>query len=251
MSIKNLLTKTQDMNQVFYEVIWNKYLIEWRKERDKERAKSPHYHASSLVDKNFCIVRAVLEEMIKNTDEIFSPQTLSIFWNGVDVHKRHQKFYRESGISFYIEQVTYSKFLDMTGKSDAIINFMGSTTIIELKSMNSFLFDKLQAPPYNAYCQSLIYMYLHGIPQALVVVENKNFQTLKIYKIDFNINEALKLIKRRYIIIKCLKKNMIPLSKRICKKPKIKKRCKFNDICFDKEKLKNILRKNKSESIRD
>lgn len=245
MSIKDMLTKSLDINQVFYEVKWHKYLREWRKEHDKERTKTSHYHASSLIDKNFCLVKAILDEMIDTKDEIFSPQTLSIFWNGIDVHKRHQKFYKDSGIAVYIEQQLYSKFLDMTGTPDAIINFMNKVTIVEIKSMNSFLFDKLETPPLNAYAQSLIYMYLYGVSQALIVIENKNFQPLKIWKIDFNINEALKLIKRRYIIMKCINKNIIPLSKRICTKSKIRKRCKYNNICFNKKKLKGILKRNR------
>ena len=44
---------------------------------------------------------------------------------------------------------------------------------------------------------------------------------------------------------------MIPISKRICKKINERKRCKFKDICFDKRKLREILRDNKNESIRD
>jgi len=250
MTLKNMLIKSKDINQISYEVKWHDYLRKWKKERDIKRDNF-EFHASSLVDKNFCLVKAVLYKMVKIIDEVFPPSTLARFITGVDIHQKHQKFYKDFDMAYYIEKQFYSNFLKMTATPDGIIKFMHNTVVVEIKSMDHFPFCKLKEPPLNAYWQALIYMYIVGIPQAIIVIENKNNQELKIFKINFDAEKALKLIKRRVAILKCLEKNMIPLSKRICKKFNERKRCKFKDICFDKRKLREILRDNKNESIRD
>lgn len=242
MSIDKLL-KEQDISQVYYEVKWHNYLRSWRKIRDKERGED-EFHASSLADKSFCLVKAILNEMTDVKDEIFSPRTLSVFMTGLNIHKKHQDFYRKTNIAYYTEQGFYLEFLDMFLTPDAIINFMNKTTVIEIKSMNTFQFGKLRIPPIGAYWQILIYMYAVGISQGIIVIEDKNSQEVKIFKVDFNLKKAIILISRRLAILKCLEKNMLPLSKRICKEPGQRKRCKFKDICFDRECLKEILRKN-------
>lgn len=249
MSFKKTLLKGQSVAQLVYTTKFYNYLREWRKEHDKKRDEHPSFHASSLADKNFCLVKSVLNEIVPGKPDVIPPSVLSIFMTGIDIHKKHQKFYRKMGMAYYIEQTVYSEFLDMTGTPDAIINFLNMTTVSEIKSMNFFQFNKLQEAPYNAYVQALVYMYICAIPQAIVIIENKNNQQIKPYLIEFNLKDCLVFIKRRRLIMKCLEKNIIPLSRRLCEKPNKRKRCKYNEICFDKKYLKKILKKVNNENF--
>ena len=238
MSISSLLASKEDnIDEMTYNVLWQKYLMDWREKSDRNRI-SDSFHASSLADKKFCVVKAVIDEVVKKKDEAMSPSTLAIFMNGVDVHRKHQKFYEDIGISLGIEKVYYSNFLKMYATPDAIIKFLNCSTIVEIKSMRSTLFNRLKEVPYNAYCQSQIYMYITGIPQAIIVIENKDDQRLKVYKIDFNINDAYRLIRYRVVVLACLEKKIIPIKYRICDKPS--KKCKYSKYCFDEKALNKI-----------
>ncbi len=230
MTLKTMLTSS-NLPQVIYEQKFHEWLKAWSTKKDATRGG--HFHASSLVDKNFCLMKAVLEEKLplKQRDG-FPPKVLSTFKVGIAVHDKHQQFYEESGIAEKIEQSYYSELLDMTATPDAELKFMGVKTISEIKSMNGFEFAKLNAPPKNAYSQAQIYMYVTATPQALIVVEDKNFQDLKIYLIEFNLDDALTLIRRRRNIMRCIKHNIIPVSKRLCQTKTDKKKCKYNEQCW-------------------
>ena len=231
-TVKEML-KVGNQAETIYQTKFDDYLRQWEKEKNADR--SDHFHASSLTDKDFCLVKAVLDEMIPGTNEGFPPRILSVFQAGIDIHNKHQEFQRKSGMAIQIEQQYYSEFLEMTATPDSVIEFLNCRTITEIKSMNCFQFSKLSGPPANAYAQSQIYMYITALPQTLVIVEDKNTQALKVYKVEFNLEDALALIKRRRVIMRCMKHHVIPVSKRICEKKNQRKRCKFNDICFNLE----------------
>jgi len=233
MTIKKMLTSS-NLPQNIYEQKFHDWLKEWSKKKDAGRGG--HFHASSLIDKNFCLMKAVLEERLpaKQRDG-FPPKTLSTFKVGIYVHDKHQEFYKETGMAESIEQQYYSELLDMTATPDAILKFMRTRTIAEIKSMNGFEFGKLTAPPKNAYAQAQIYMYVTATPQALIIVEDKNFQDLKVYLIEFNLTDALEYIRRRRVIMRCLKYNVIPVSKRLCQTKTDRKKCKYNEPCWNSD----------------
>ena len=176
--------------------------------------------------------------MHETKDEATSPGTLAIFLNGIDVHNKHQRFLKDTNILVGSEKTYYSEFLDMYATPDAISNFLGRTIIIEYKSMRTELFYSLKEVPYNAFCQSQIYMYMTGIPDAIVVVENKNDQVLKVYTIVFDLRFALNVIRHRLKIIECLREKYIPIDKRLCSKPT--KKCKYSEYCFNTKMIKKI-----------
>jgi len=236
MTVKKLLTSS-NMPQVIYEQKFHDWLKDWAKNKDVERGQS--FHASSLIDKNFCLMKAVLDELAPSkTKDGFPPKVLSTFKVGIDVHNKHQQFYAETNMAEYIEQRFYSKVLDVTATPDAVLNFMNMRTISEIKSMNGFEFGKLKDSPKNAYAQAQIYMYITAIPQSLIVVEDKNFQDLKVFLIEFNLDDALEYIKRRRKIMICTKHNIIPVSKRLCQKNGDKKKCKHRVTCWESDLTK-------------
>jgi len=237
MSLKQLIANSDNIAEMTYNALWQDYLIKWRIEHNKNRPLGD-FHASTLADKKFCLVKAVIDEIIKTKDEATSPGTLAIFLNGIDVHNKHQRFLKDTNILVGSEKTYYSEFLDMYATPDAISNFLGRTIIIEYKSMRTELFYSLKEVPYNAFCQSQIYMYMTGIPDAIVVVENKNDQVLKVYTIVFDLRFALNVIRHRLKIIECLREKYIPIDKRLCSKPT--KKCKYSEYCFNTKMIKKI-----------
>ena len=237
MSIRNLIKNSvgDKFSENIYIAKYHDYLMEWGKSRDSERSSG--FHASSLAEKNFCLVRAVLSEMQGDSAKrAYSPRTLSIFWTGNVIHEKHLDYYRDTGVAKFIEQQFTSDLYDMTATPDAVIDFLGTATIIEIKSMNTYEFKKLNKAPNNAYVQVQIYMGLLGIPQSLIVVEDKNTQELKVFKITYNVEDSMLYMKRRLAIKKCVDAGKIPYKKRICENATTNKKCRMHSVCWGTEK---------------
>jgi CRISPR/Cas system-associated exonuclease Cas4 (RecB family) len=248
--LKKLLVNKDGMGNEYMVYInkWHEWLREWKQKNDDERNETGHYfHASGLVDKYFCIVKAILEDMMPDESDVNSLSTLAIFKAGKDIHDKHQKFLQDKFDCIYIEKPLFSNFLQLTATPDAIIKFLGIPTIVEIKSMNCFKYDKTKTPPDNAQAQAQIYMYLYGVPKAIIICENKNNQDIKLFPLDFDLNSALTYITRRRAMLNCIKKNKIPLEKRYCKTSKQKaKQCKFNTLCWNEDMLNNFLEERKN-----
>lgn len=209
----------------------DKWYIDWKKKRELKRPGM--FHTSSIIKDKFCFREAYWDITEKTPPEISAPSTLRVFANGVDVHERTQKILKDLRIAIYIEQPFYSKFLDLCGTPDAIIDFFGITTGVEIKSMNTTAFYHLNAPPKNAVAQAQVYMYLLGIPQFIIWVENKNDQNIKLFLIEFDLDEALKYIKRMRKLYKYLIKKKVPKAKDCwCNNKHKRKTCRYFKRCF-------------------
>ncbi len=209
----------------------DKYFIEWNRERQAKRPGM--FHASSIISDKFCPRAAYWDLIDRKEDEPLKPSTIRIFANGVSAHEKYQEMFRKMGIARYIEQPFYSKFLDLCGTPDAIIDFFGVLCGVEIKTVNTNAFYKLSSPPKNAYAQSQVYMYLLGIPHFVIFCENKNDQNIKLFLIDFDLKEALKYVKRMRFLNKHLKLKKVP-KKCFCKKKTDRKTCKYHSRCFKK-----------------
>lgn len=242
MSIKQLLANSNNIHEMTYKALWHDYLIKWRIEHQKNRPIGD-FHASSLASKDFCLVKAVIEEVLKKNDDSAAPEQLAVFFAGIDIHNKHQNFMKAIGVSKYTEQTYYTKFLDMYATPDAIGSFLNRDIIFEIKSMRSNLFNNLKEVPYNAFCQAQIYMYMVALPSSLVIVENKDDQKLKIFVVEFDLRFAYNLVKHRRTILRCLENKVIPLDKRLCAKPK--KKCKYAEYCFNRNIISKIERRMK------
>lgn len=231
MTIKESLRKSPE--QLAYDTLFNSYLQERKEKNDTIRAGSEDiFHASALASRYFCLIEAVLDAKKKPKPMVYFSSMLRIFKAGDDIHAKHQEFWRKNKMAYAIEGKNYSKFLHMTATPDGLIKFMGKMTIAEIKSMNTFIFGKLKEVPKNAYVQAQIYMYLTATPQAVVIVEDKNTQDIKLFKVAFCINDALEYLMRRRLIMKYENKDKLPPKKFMYCKKKNQRKCKYNEICF-------------------
>lgn len=146
------------------------------------------------------IVRLILNQV---KEEPADPKQQRTFDMGNAVHKRYLKTYIpaigcavtkdvvENGVSVkkpFIELTIEDKELWLRGAPDAVIQNRkdGKLYIFELKSIKQELFEELTTPSEEYLDQVHLYMYMTGIPRAIVFYENKNNQDIMEFYLDLD-----------------------------------------------------------------
>ncbi|MDO8559018.1 MAG: PD-(D/E)XK nuclease family protein [bacterium] len=82
----------------------------------------------------------------------------------------------------------------ISGRSDAIVSDGKNLYVLDIKSMNSMIFDKLEAPKEENIDQLQLYLHYFKIPKGILLYVNKNTLTLKEFFVDYNQDRALSLL---------------------------------------------------------
>ena len=156
-----------------------------------------------------------------------------IFDNGTMTHRRLQKYLKdmsafpEYGVNLVQEEAPiFEPIYRIGGHTDGIIEINGERFILEIKTINSYGFNKLKEPYAKHVDQAHLYMYCTGIKKALFFYEDKNTQKVKDFVVDFDpvimsiILEKLGAIKEAII-----NKRLVESEYLTCNK------CDFKDIC--------------------
>jgi hypothetical protein len=157
----------------------------WNSDNETERKG---LHASGVVelDSRFCHRKHVLSFFYKATGDPLPAKTLRIFAAGWSIHEKWQTLFVGAGIASTVEAVRYSKEWDVYLTPDAVISLNGRRYIVEIKSMNTYEFGKLNKPPLNAVRQVNFYMHQLAIPDGIVLVEDKNTQEFRVWTVRYD-----------------------------------------------------------------
>ena len=153
------------------------------KERTGDEIRSG-LHASALMakDEHYCPREQLLSlyfPMHENKKHL-GVDTLKIFREGVAVHEKWQQLMTDGGIAIACEARALSEEYMLSLTPDVIVKIDGMTYIVEIKSMNTFAFKHLTYRHPAGNDQSQIYMHFYGIPKAIILVEDKNTQEVKV-----------------------------------------------------------------------
>ena len=96
------------------------------------------------------------------------------------------------------------------GRADAIVNIDEKPYVVELKSINSYGFKKLEAPKKEHICQLQLYLHYFKIPQGVLVYENKDNQDLKEFKLEYDEKFAKQLVEDFHILKHMIENNIVP-----------------------------------------
>jgi len=160
-----------------------------------------------------CLRHQVMSILRLLPDEEIPPKLQRIFDNGISVHKRYLRSYiPRMGIAckvtiFERGRWVTKDFIEISiqhpeywlrGAPDAVILNEEDRLpyIFELKSMKQEYFQALSHPSWDYIAQVHLYMFMTGIPRAIIVYENKNDQDLKEFKIFQDQNTIAFLIER-------------------------------------------------------
>jgi CRISPR/Cas system-associated exonuclease Cas4 (RecB family) len=119
----------------------------------------------------------------------------------------------------------------ISGRADAIITLNNELYVVDFKSMNSYKFKTLEAPPEENVNQIQLYLHYFGIPKGILLYVDKNTLSLKEFLINYNPGLANSLISALENLKIKIDANIIPA--RIADHPGSFqcKYCAFREIC--------------------
>src|SRR3989344_1412300 len=82
----------------------------------------------------------------------------------------------------------------ISGRSDAIVSDGKNLYVLDIKSMNSMIFDKLSQPKEENVDQLQLYLHYFKVPKGILLYVNKNTLGLKEFSVDYNKERSLSLL---------------------------------------------------------
>ncbi len=119
----------------------------------------------------------------------------------------------------------------ISGRSDAIISDGKDLYVLDVKSMNSMIFDRLRDPKPENIDQLQLYLYYFRVPKGILLYVNKNTLELKEFIIDRDENRALSLIRSLKEVKKDIDSNLIPERLRDYPSNWQCRYCQFRSLC--------------------
>ena len=231
-------------------------------------AESPRYglHASAVLvsDVEWCVREHVLHEIYPNQAiaqqlQPWDWKKQAIFNNGWFLHRRWQGLFRDFGNTVFnetdeeweLDHTHYDETRNIYFSPDALLNFAGQRYVVEIKGIKQEAYqdltdDLMYAIEVNetvakARIQANLYMHLLGLKKAILLIENKNDQSFKVWVIEYDKELSVKYIQRIYTV----KGNVVnvrtfgleKLYPRIChsRGDARAKSCPMREVCFSKE----------------
>ena len=126
------------------------------------------------------------------------PRVLRIFDNGDYTHMRIVSVLFGLGIIRAVEIKIPPQEI-ISGRADAIIDIDSKPYVLEIKSIASYKFQRLEAPDQDHIKQIQLYMHYFKIPDGILLYENKDKQELKEFVIKYDpfiVQDILKNFKK-------------------------------------------------------
>ena len=82
----------------------------------------------------------------------------------------------------------------ISGRSDAIVSDGKNLYVLDIKSMNSMIFDKMTEPKEENIDQLQLYLHYFKVPKGILLYVNKNTLALKEFFIEYSQDRALSLL---------------------------------------------------------
>ena len=201
-------------------------------------------HTSAMIvsDNEFCVRQQVLSLLFKQSQKENIPiDLLRIFEAGNAIHEKWQRLFIRGGLC-HAEDLDFTRFVDeyeLSFTPDAIITINGKKYVVEIKSVNTYQFQKMTSHP-SAYKQVNMYMRFSGIKRGIILCEDKNTQKFKVFPVKYNSAvtdpyverlEAVKYYKERFLSQGIMVKRCEQCNSYLCKRAL---KCPMRDACYNK-----------------
>lgn len=202
-------------------------------------------HASAILapDSEFCYREQVLSLFYRQIQgENIPIGRKRIYEEGKSIGTKWQRLFIRGGIAKK-EDLDVSRFVkkyDLSYTPDAkILLFKNKPFIVEIKSQNTFQFKNSKSHP-SGVKQLKFYMYMEGVEQGFVLVEDKNDQNFKILLVDnLDVTELEPYIERLETI-QVYKRQFLEEKKMVERHPrctsstcKMASECNMRDACWN------------------
>lgn len=228
-------------------------------------------HASSLLvpESEWCARKHVLINLFPEqakTPELHSWdwKLQAIFDEGWKLHERWQNIFRMysnvvheeitdedglvAGIEYELDRTHYDETREVYFSPDAILEFGPHRYVVEIKGIKQESFleltDNLETAIQvsevvaKACIQANLYMHFLGLKRAILLIENKNDQSFKVWVIEHD-PDLIKPYRDRWYAVKgntqvVRNQGMNKLKPRVCASPNspLAKKCPMREVCF-------------------
>lgn len=172
------------------------------KNKDRDRT---HFY---ITDAGKC-PRAVYFQFKKAPKKALDARTLRIMDHGDYTHLRLISTLFSLGIVKGTEIDIPNKEI-VHGRADVIVNIEGEPHVVEIKSINSYAFAKLQSGDPDHIKQLQLYLHYFKIKKGILIYENKNTQEIKEFLIEYDENIVKEALEKFYILKAQIENNVLP-----------------------------------------
>ena len=174
--------------------------------------------------------RAVFFKFKNAPKEAIEPRLMRIFEHGESIHRNIFNILYRLKIGCTTE-IRIPEQEIVSGRADAILCMDNENYVLDIKSINSMLFRKLEAPKEENIYQVQLYMHFFGIKKGILLYVDKDQQNLKEFYLDYNEPLCKDLMDKFHTLKGQIETNIIP-----AKLPDFPKNwqcqyCTYKDIC--------------------
>lgn len=158
------------------------------RQRDKEQQ---HFY---ITDAGRC-PRSLFFKFKNAPRKEMEPSVLRLFDHGDHMHQLIMKaLLGTRDVHVVASEVNIPPQEIISGRSDAVISDGKSLYILDIKSMNSMVFDKLSGPKEENIDQIQLYLHYFKVPKGILLYVNKNSLELKEFVVDYDKERCLSLL---------------------------------------------------------
>lgn len=119
----------------------------------------------------------------------------------------------------------------ISGRADAIITLENKLYVVDFKSINGILFNKLEEPKEENVNQLQLYMHFFKIPRGILLYMNKDTSELKEFYLEYDKKRCEKLLADLKNLKDKINKNIVPSRLPDFPQNWQCRFCQFKDIC--------------------
>lgn len=158
------------------------------RQRDKEQQ---HFY---ITDAGRC-PRSLFFKFKNAPRKEMEPSVLRLFDHGDHMHQLIMKaLLGTRNVHVVASEVNVPPQEIISGRSDAIISDGKTLYVLDIKSMNSMIFDKLSGPKEENIDQIQLYLHYFKVPKGILLYVNKNSLELKEFIVDYDKERCLSLL---------------------------------------------------------
>jgi len=119
----------------------------------------------------------------------------------------------------------------VSGRADAILCLNNENYVLDIKSINSYIFKNMQAPKEENVCQVQLYMHFFDIKKAILLYVDKDQQDIKEFLVDYDQTLCKSLLDKFYALKDDIEQNKIPARLSDYGRNWQCSYCQYKDIC--------------------
>ncbi len=119
----------------------------------------------------------------------------------------------------------------ISGRADAILSINNELYVLDIKSINSMIFERLEAPKEENVNQLQLYLHFFQIPKGILLYVNKDNQDLKEFIVNYDRNLCSKLLNQFRELKKKIDSDIVPQPLPDYPGNWQCKYCQFREIC--------------------